>query len=127
MGAARWAMPGTGDSISGLLAGAAVVGEVFAWRAGLRPRRSDGLTLHLAAWSLALGAMAIGCVSFLLGSRTSPLCHPDSLFQWHALWHVLQAVAMMAYAYAAVELWSPADAVEATRRPVHDSPMTQGR
>jgi hypothetical protein len=113
LGVARWTIAGATDVVSGMLAGAAVVGELFAWRAGLRPRRSDGLTMHVAAWALAIGAMAIGCVSFLLGSNVSPLCRPDSLLQWHALWHILEAVAMMAYAYAAVELWSPADAVQA--------------
>jgi len=112
----RWGAPGLEDAIAGALAVAAVVGEVLAWRAGLRPRRADGPTLHLGAWLLALAAVAIGCVSFLLGERTSPLCHPDSWFQWHALWHVLQAVAMVAYAYAAVELWSPADAPAERRR-----------
>jgi hypothetical protein len=122
LGVLRWTIPGANDAISGLLAGAAAVGELFAWRSGLRPRRSDELTVHLAAWTLALGAMALGCVSFLLGSKASPLCHPDSLFQWHALWHVLQAVAMMAYAYAAVELWSPADAPEEARRHLNGTP-----
>lgn len=116
LGVARWTIPGTTDALSGLLAGAAVAGELFAWRAGLRPRRSDGLTLHLAAWVVAIGATVIGGISFLLGSNASPLCHADSLLQWHALWHVLEAVAMTAYAYAAVELWSPADALEERRR-----------
>ena len=121
----RWWAPGLGDALAGGLAAAAVAGELLAWRAGLRPRRSDGLTLHLAAWLLALAAVAIGCVSFLLGSRTSPLCDPNSVFQWHALWHVLQATATVAYAYAAVELWSPADADAERRR--HRSPTASQR
>jgi hypothetical protein len=126
LGALRAAVPGATDAISSVLAAAAVGGEVLAWRAGLRPRLADGLTLELAAWALALGALAAGCVSFLLGSDASPLCRPDSLFQWHAMWHVLQAVAMTGYAYAAVELWSPAEALEETRRHLHGSTASPG-
>ena len=49
---------------------------------------------------MGLTAIAIGGIAFLLGRTGSPLCRPDSLFQWHALWHVLVAVALVAYAYA---------------------------
>ena len=49
---------------------------------------------------MGLVAIALGGVAFLLGQTGSPLCRPDSLFQWHALWHVLVAVSLAAYAYA---------------------------
>ena len=116
LGIARWAAPAATDVISGLLTFAAVVGESFAWRAGLRPRRSDGPTLELMAWTLVLLALGLGGLSFLFGSNASPLCRPNSLFQWHAVWHVLLAAVLVAYAYAAVELWSPADSLEEVRR-----------
>jgi len=34
---------------------------------------------------------------FVLGRTGAPLCDPDSLFQGHALWHLLAAVAIGAY------------------------------
>jgi len=52
------------------------------------------------AQGLALVAIALGGVAFLLGQTGSPLCRPESAFQWHALWHVLVAVSLVAYAYA---------------------------
>jgi hypothetical protein len=109
-GIVRAATPGATDAISAALAAAAAFGEFAAMRAGLRPRLSDGFNLHLAAWLLAIAAVVTGGVSFLLGSSVSPLCAPESPMQWHAAWHVLQALAMVAYAYAAVELWSPTEA-----------------
>ena len=125
-GVVRAAAPGATDAISAALAAAAAVGEVAAMRAGLRPRASDGFSLHLAAWLLAVSAVVMGGVSFLLGSSVSPLCAPDSPMQWHAAWHVLQALAMVAYAYAAVELWSPAEAPERFRRSFPGSARGKG-
>ena len=125
-GGVRAAAPGATDAVSAALAVAAACGEVAAMRAGLRPRVSDGLTLHLAAWLLAVAAVVTGGVSFLLGSSVSPLCAPDSAMQWHAAWHVLQALAMVAYAYAAVELWSPAEAPERFRRSLPGSARGRG-
>ncbi len=105
----RATAPWTTDLLAALLTAGAAVGEWRALKAGLRPRLEDGVTMHLAAWMLAIAAVIAGGLSFILGSSWSPLCHPRSLFQWHAVWHVLQALAMVGYAYAAVELWSPAD------------------
>jgi Ca2+/Na+ antiporter len=45
--------------------------------------------------SLALTASAIAL--FVLGRTGAPLCDPESLFQGHALWHVLAALALGAY------------------------------
>jgi hypothetical protein len=112
----RAAIPGSTDAIAAVLVIAAAAGEVVALGKGLRPRPRDGLTLRLASWLLAIVAVVAGIVSFALGTSGSPLCHPASAFQWHALWHVLQALAMVGYAYAAVELWSPALSQETAAR-----------
>src|SRR6266540_2161865 len=45
-----------------------------------------------------LAALAVGVTAYLAGRTGSPLCRPDSLLQPHALWHVLTAVAMAAWA-----------------------------
>jgi hypothetical protein len=111
--------PWSTDLLAGVLTLCAAIGEWGAFEAGLRPRPRDGLTLHLVAWILAIVAVVMGGASFVLGSSASPLCHPRSAFQWHAVWHVLQALAMAGYAYAAVELWSPADVPPETTARLH--------
>jgi hypothetical protein len=90
------AIHGASDPFAGTLAAGAVVGEV-ATVSGDGRSAPRGSTL---ARGVGLTAIAIGGVAFLLGRTGSPLCRPDSLFQWHALWHVLVAVALVAYAYA---------------------------
>jgi hypothetical protein len=73
--------------------GVAVVLEVLVLRRGLRPLgRSYGLLV---------GAITIGGVVNVLGRTGGALCSPESLLQGHALWHVLTAVAIAAWAYAA--------------------------
>ncbi len=91
------AIHGASDPFAGTLAAGAVVGEaatVSGERRGSAPRGST------VARGVGLTAIAIGGVAFLLGRTGSPFCRPDSLLQWHALWHVLVAVALVAYAYA---------------------------
>jgi hypothetical protein len=116
---ARASMPGSTDAIAAVLVVAAGAGEVLALLLGLRPRPRDGFTLRLAAWLLAIAAVAVGALSFVLGTSGSPLCHPASAFQWHAVWHVLQALGMAGYAYAALELWSPAEVPAETTAHLH--------
>lgn len=44
-------------------------------------------------WALvAVGAMVVAFVIWSLSHSGGPLCHPDSLLQGHAVWHVLCAV-----------------------------------
>jgi hypothetical protein len=47
-----------------------------------------------ARWALALSAATLlaGVEAWMLGQTTSSACRPESLFQWHAAWHVLVAV-----------------------------------
>lgn len=48
-------------------------------------------------WIASLVAMALAVALFLLGRTGGPLCDPESLFQGHALWHALSAVAIAFY------------------------------
>lgn len=83
---------------------AAGVGELAAFRAGYRPRPGHATRMQLAAWALVLGILALAGLAFLLGRSDSPWCHPSSLLQAHAAWHLLVALGSVAYAWAAFEL-----------------------
>jgi hypothetical protein len=45
----------------------------------------------------ALAAMLLAIAAFLLGRSSGPLCDPDAIFQGHAAWHVLAAIAITSY------------------------------
>ncbi|MGE2691398.1 hypothetical protein [Mycolicibacterium pulveris] len=55
-------------------------------RSRLRVRRS--------LWATAAGVFALGLLAYAAGRSGSPLCRPDSLWQFHGAWHVLSAVAV---------------------------------
>lgn len=93
------AIHGASDPFAGTLAAGALVGEV-ASLSGERRDPSSARRDRAIARSVGLIAISLGGVAFLLGRTGSPLCHPASWFQWHALWHVLVAIALVAYAYA---------------------------
>ncbi len=90
---------GASDPFAGTLAAGAVVGEI-ATVSGERRNPPRALRSGAVARGVGLAAIAFGGIAFLLGRSGSPLCRPESLFQWHAVWHVLVAVALVAYAYA---------------------------
>ena len=46
-----------------------------------------------------VAALAAGVSAYLLGRTGGRLCRPDSLLQPHALWHLLTATAMAAWAF----------------------------
>jgi len=94
------AIHGASDPFAGTLAAGAVVGEVATVSGGRRTRRSGAPRSGTVARGVGLAAIALGGVAYLLGQSGSPLCRPESVFQWHALWHVLVAVSLVAYAYA---------------------------
>lgn len=54
-------------------------------------------------WLVAAGVFAIGLAAYAAGRTGSPLCRPDSLWQYHGAWHVLTALA----AACAVRALSP--------------------
>lgn len=67
------------------------VSDTIAHR-GLRRQRSA----YVLVGATALAALG----SFFLGRTGSPLCDPGSPLQFHAVWHVLAAVALGLYAQA---------------------------
>jgi hypothetical protein len=80
------------NPVVGVLGSAALATEVVALRAG-RPSRPDAL----AAGALALGGLVHG-----LSRTDGPLCRPTSLVQGHAIWHLLSASALAAWARGAL-------------------------
>jgi len=98
------AAPDTLVPLGFLAAAGAGVGELLAFRAGYRPRPGRASSAQLAAWGLGLVTLALAGLAFLFGRSDSPLCEPESLFQLHGGWHLLVAVASMAWALAAFEL-----------------------
>jgi len=97
-----WA-PFTTDALSGLLGVAAGAGEIAEYRHELPVIRTEGLTARRAARLGVLVALALGATAFFVGRTDGWLCSPESVFQWHAVWHVLAAAAMGLYAYGAIE------------------------
>ncbi|BBZ61676.1 hypothetical protein [Mycolicibacterium monacense] len=60
-----------------------------------------------SVWAPAAGVFAVGLAAYAAGRSGSPLCRPDSLWQYHGAWHVLTAVAAV---------WA-ATALDIPRRP----------
>ena len=56
-----------------------------------------------AAYRAALAAAAVGAACWWLGRTASPVCHPGSLLQPHAAWHLLAASALACWALAALD------------------------
>jgi hypothetical protein len=48
----------------------------------------------LAAWKGAAAWMALALIAYWAGRTASPLCRPSAVWQWHAAWHALSAVAV---------------------------------
>jgi predicted membrane channel-forming protein YqfA (hemolysin III family) len=44
-------------------------------------------------WLTAAAILAIALIAYAAGRSGSPLCRPDSLWQYHGVWHVLTAAA----------------------------------
>lgn len=80
------AAPRAGDLAQAALAAVAVVLTVVRARERPRPRRRIG-------WSLAL--LAVGSAIGTLSRAGGPLCDPGSLWQGHAVWHVLASAALV--------------------------------
>ena len=53
-------------------------------------------------WIASVVTMGLAVVLFVLGRTGGPLCDSESIFQGHALWHVLSATALWAYFEATV-------------------------
>jgi hypothetical protein len=89
-----WAWPG---SVLGVALGVAVVAAGVAARRAPSRLRSSPLP-----WSLvALAAVAV--LAWVAGRPDSPLCSPGSWLQPHAVWHVVSAAVLVAWARHASE------------------------
>ena len=64
------------------------VGAVYATGLVLSVRRQ-----RCSAWAVPAGVFALGLAAYAAGRTGSPLCRPDSLWQYHGAWHVLSAAA----------------------------------
>jgi hypothetical protein len=53
----------------------------------------SGRTQRRSAWATAAGVFALGLAAYAAGRSGSPLCRPDSLWQYHGAWHVLSGAA----------------------------------
>lgn len=58
---------------------------------GYRQRRS--------AWLTAAGVFALALAAYVAGRTGSPLCAPDSLWQYHGAWHVISCAAAVCGAW----------------------------
>jgi hypothetical protein len=81
----------------------AVAGLVAWHEVARRAGRSRLASDRRRAYRAALAAAAAGAACWWLGRTSSPWCDPGSLFQGHAAWHLLAAVALAAWAAAALD------------------------
>ena len=71
-----------------------------------------------STWMTAAGIFTLGLAAYAAGRSGSPLCRPDSLWQYHGAWHVLSAIAA---GWAARAMGPPVGA----RQPAFDAPADQ--
>jgi hypothetical protein len=98
----RQMAPRPGLAFTAVLAPAAAMtftdGPVILWLAlalvaALGVELRDGRSRPLV---LAIGMAAFGFGAWVLGQSSSPLCEPNSWFQFHALWHLAAAGSLLA-------------------------------
>ncbi|MGH3958915.1 hypothetical protein [Mycobacterium sp.] len=53
----------------------------------------SGCRQRWSAWAAPAAVFALGLAAYVAGRSGSPLCRPDSLWQYHGAWHVLSAAA----------------------------------
>lgn len=80
--------PPSTNVIAGIALVAVVVQDIALHRFG---------SVRTGWWIGAIVAMAVALLFFALGRTGGPVCDSSSLFQGHALWHVLSATALWAY------------------------------
>ncbi len=90
VGAGSFAFHGPQPSWAGLAHDWPIVavGAVYAVGLALSARRH-----RWSGWAAPVGVFALGLAAYAAGRTGSPLCRPDSLWQYHGAWHVLSAAA----------------------------------
>lgn len=53
-----------------------------------------------SGWPIAAALFALGLAAYAAGRSGSPVCEPESLWQFHGAWHIISAVAALAAAWA---------------------------
>ncbi len=86
-----WAEPVHEAAILGL---GVVVGGRAVWWLASRSRRGGEASRRRGWWALAGGCGGAGLAAYVVGRTGGILCRPESLWQAHAAWHVLSAVAL---------------------------------
>ena len=99
IGLLLWFVPDAQRVVFGLLGVGFGSLELVAMRRRMRPWPGDH---DFGLWVLVIASSMVGVIAFFLG-RIAGFCDPRSLMQLHAVWHVLQAVAIGAYVHVAVE------------------------
>jgi hypothetical protein len=94
VGVLLWVSPESQRAVFAVLGAALVLLEALAIRGHRRPWPGEP---DATRYLFAAAAFLIGTLSFFAG-RLDRLCDPTSLIQWHALWHVLLALALAAFA-----------------------------
>ena len=94
--------PTMGAALTGAGALAVVVAEGGLLVTGRRSWWRPGGSPEAAAYSMAATALLVSVVVYLASRTNGVLCDPDSLFQGHAAWHVLTALALGGWARASL-------------------------
>jgi hypothetical protein len=100
-----WAEPVHDGTIVAL--GVVMAGQGAWWLFRRFGRSDDGPTGGRRWWAAAGACGAAGLAAYVAGRTGGPLCRPESLWQPHAAWHVLVAVALGAAVVAAGAPASP--------------------
>ncbi|HET7666436.1 MAG TPA: hypothetical protein VFK56_10260 [Mycobacterium sp.] len=91
VGAGSFAYHGPQPSCAGPAHDWPIVAVAAVYAAALA--RSRRLRWRSAWAAAAAGVFALGLAAYAAGRTGSPLCRPDSLWQYHGAWHVLSAAA----------------------------------
>lgn len=90
VGAGSFAFHGPQPSWAGLAHDWPIVAAAVVYAAGLARSRGKH---ERSTWAAAAGVFALGLAAYAAGRSGSPLCRPDSLWQYHGAWHVLSGAA----------------------------------
>jgi hypothetical protein len=90
VGAGSFAYHGPQPSWAELAHNWPIVAAGAVYAAGLA---RSGRRQQWSAWAAPAVVFALGLSAYVAGRSGSPLCRPDSLWQYHGAWHVLSGVA----------------------------------
>jgi hypothetical protein len=118
VGAGSFAFHGPQPSWAGLAHDWPIVALGAVYVAGLV---RSGCRRQWSAWVTPAWVFALGLAAYAMGRSGSPLCRPDSLWQFHGAWHILSSVAAVWATRAMVS----GPAVSVGRRAACDRPVSE--